>query len=97
MTEETHKEPNYIAIFGILVAAFVASVFLDYMSSSPVTVTLIFVIAAVKAYLVVMNFMHLKAEPTFLKWMVISLILVLVVMYIGMVVDIVYVFGDGTP
>jgi len=93
MSENTHKNPNYFAIFAFLVAAFIVSVILDSMSGSPWTIAAIFLIAAVKAYLVVMYFMHLSVEPRFLKVMVIGLIVTLAAFYIGVITDMVGGFG----
>jgi ABC-type xylose transport system permease subunit len=80
--------------FGVLIGAFVASLILGHISTSPGVIALIFAIAALKAYLVLNNFVQLKREPRFVKVLVVGLVLVLVALYLGLVPDIVY--GSGT-
>ena len=59
--EKAH--PNYVAVWFWLVGLMVASVAISFLPfSESATVFVIFAIAAVKAVLVVLNFMHLKFE-----------------------------------
>ncbi len=55
--------PNYVAVWFWLVGLMLASVAFGYLSfSQSATVFVIFAIAAVKAVLVALNFMHLRFE-----------------------------------
>ncbi|MAE70370.1 MAG: hypothetical protein CME06_07880 [Gemmatimonadetes bacterium] len=93
MSETTEHRSNYFMVFGILVAALAISLALAAVSTGPIVVAAIFAIATVKAYLVLTHFIHLNVEPRFIKVLVIGLLAVLTVLYIGLVPDIVWVFG----
>ncbi len=59
--EKAH--PNYVAVWFWLVGLMVASVAISlFHFSESATVVVIFTIAAVKAVLVALNFMHLRFE-----------------------------------
>jgi caa(3)-type oxidase subunit IV len=59
--EKAH--PNYVAVWFWLVGLMVASVAISSLHfSESATVVVIFTIAAVKAVLVALNFMHLRFE-----------------------------------
>ncbi len=59
--EKAH--PNYVAVWFWLVGLMVASVAISLLPiSESATVVVIFTIAAVKAVLVALNFMHLRFE-----------------------------------
>jgi caa(3)-type oxidase subunit IV len=59
--EKAH--PNYVAVWFWLVGLMVASVAISHLPfSESATVVVIFTIAAVKAVLVALNFMHLRFE-----------------------------------
>ncbi len=59
--EKAH--PNYVAVWFWLVGLMVASVSISLLPlSESATVVVIFTIAAVKAVLVALNFMHLRFE-----------------------------------
>jgi len=86
-----HGHPNYLATWGILVAIFLVSLGLGYLGHSTAAVAGIFVLAAVKAYFVLGNFMHLRWEPRALAGLVAFALLCLVFFYVGVLPDIVYV------
>jgi len=71
--------------------AFGISVALGSYTSTPLIVVLVFLIAAFKAYLVITRFMHLSFEPHYLQLMVVSLVIVLLILFVGLVPDIVTV------
>ncbi len=55
--------PNYVAVWVWLVVLMIAGVVASYLPlSRSAVVTLIFVVAAMKALLVVLNYMHLRFE-----------------------------------
>jgi len=93
MSESAHEHPNYLAIFCVLAVALVLSLGLGLVAPSPLVVTLIFAIAALKAYLVLAYYVHLSFEPKFVKVLIGSLFLLLAILWIGLVPDIVYVYG----
>ena len=93
MSGSSNPPVNYGLTFGILVAALVASLVLSEMFTGPVMVTVIFVIAAYKAYLVLTRFMHLSNEPRYMRLGAPALILLLVLIFVGFYPDIVMTFG----
>ena len=92
MSDEAHST-NYTLIFGVLIGALVLSLVLGAVSSSPAVIGLIFAIAGVKAYLVLTEFMHVKAEPRWVKGIIITAVLVLFILYVGLAPDIIDGFG----
>jgi cytochrome c oxidase subunit 4 len=94
MTLETarteHKHPNYVAIWGFLVAALLVSVLMGYMKLPVVTLVLIFSVAVVKAFIVVSYYMHLKFEPFFVAVIVVAGLACLYFLFFGLVPDIVF-------
>jgi len=89
----SETQTNYFRIYLILLAALVVSLILGALSSSALTVTIIFVIAGIKAYLVLNHFVHLEAEPRYIKVAVVGFVAILVVLYVGLVPDIVWIYG----
>jgi len=74
MENDYHGHPNYLMVFFALVALFAISVIADTQMmrtalGSTTAVTIIFITAFIKFYLVVANFMHLKFEPTKFLWL----------------------------
>lgn len=62
-TADYHGHPNYIVTWGILVALLVVSLALGHLGHKQLAITLIFMLAVVKAVMVLGNFMHLRYEP----------------------------------
>lgn len=83
-----HGHPNYLAVWAALVALLVASLGLGWLHGGVWAVTLIFALAAVKAGLVLGNFMHLRWEPRFVWGIVAFGVLCLVFLYLGVAPDI---------
>jgi caa(3)-type oxidase subunit IV len=88
------SDRTYIMLWGVLIVALFASLGLGELGNSNAMVMLIFGIAAVKAYLVIAHYMHLKLEPLFVKLIMLGAVLVIAICYFGLVPDI--VFGAGT-
>jgi cytochrome c oxidase subunit IV len=64
MTDTTHKEPNYIAVFWWLAALTVLELGVIYMPVHRLAILILLVVLAItKAALVALYFMHLKFEP----------------------------------
>ena len=92
---ETKAEPNYVAIWGFLVAALFISLLMGGMKLPVVTAVFIFSIALIKAYMVAAYFMHLRAEPVFVMLIVAAGLVCLYFLFFGLVPDI--VFSGGPP
>ncbi len=89
MENKPHARPNYVAVWAwlvILLGLSLASVFLPF--SQTVTVTLIFVIAAVKAFLVAVNFMHLKFEQWLVRLIALVPLALFIIMTLTLIPDI---------
>jgi cytochrome c oxidase subunit IV len=84
--EPTHKQPNYMLVWGVLAVLMLCKVGLTYVGwPKNLTVALLVVVAMWKAALVAMYYMHLRFEPRRLIIMVLAplplaLILVLAVL-----------------
>ena len=90
MTQEAKKHPNYVALWGILVAALVVSILLGEMKIPVLAVVLIITVAVAKAYLVAAYYMHLRYEPLFVILIMVAGLLCLYVLFFGLVPDVVY-------
>ncbi len=93
MSETTEHHTNYILIYGILVAALWVSVAITELSASAAAVAAVFVIAAIKAYMVLIYFIQLRLEPRFIQVLVGGALLALVVLFAGFYADIAGDFG----
>lgn len=90
MTAEQAR-PNYIAIWVWLVVLMLAGVLATLLPlDKSAVVGLIFAVAAVKAALVALNYMHLKSE----NWLIYALAIIPVLLVVAMILvlfpDIVY-------
>jgi cytochrome c oxidase subunit 4 len=90
MTQEVKKHPNYVALWGVLVAALAVSLLMAEMHLPVVAVVLIFSIAIVKAGLVAAYYMHLRYEPFFVVVIMAAGLMCLYVLFVGLVPDVVY-------
>jgi cytochrome c oxidase subunit 4 len=91
MSTPTHPRPNYVAVWAWLVFLLLISLAAVYLPfSQAVTITLIFVVAAVKAFLVVVNFMHLKFEQRLVHLIAIVPVVLFIIMTVTLIPDIVY-------
>jgi cytochrome c oxidase subunit 4 len=90
VTQEAKKHPNYVALWGILVAALLVSILLGEMKIPVLAVVLIFTVAVAKAYLVAAYYMHLRYEPLFIVIILLAGLVTLYVLFFGLVPDVVY-------
>lgn len=86
-----HGHPNYVAVWAALAALLVMSLAVGWLARGIAAVALIFGLAAVKAWLVLGNFMHLRWEPRFVWGIAAVAVLCLVFLSIGVAPDIVHV------
>ena len=68
--DEHHDHPNYIRVWALLLALLVVSVAGPMLGVQIVTLITAFGIAAVKAYLVAKNFMHINVERRFIPYII---------------------------
>ncbi len=87
------RHVNYAAIWGILMAALIVSLLLAYHEHKAAASALIFSIAIVKAGLVAAYYMHLKFEPRFIVLTVLAGLVCLFILFAGLLLDIVHVYG----
>lgn len=82
--------PNYLAVWiwlmGLVIVSMVASMVLPRSAA----VYLIFLVATIKAFLVVMNYMHLKYEKLLLYSLAIVPLLIVVVLLFALFPDFVF-------
>jgi caa(3)-type oxidase subunit IV len=87
--EQTHVEPNYMAIFWWLFALTIIEVAIVYAHlPHACTVLALVLLALLKAFLVAWNFMHLRFEKATLVAMVGLPLLLLVDLFMGLMPDI---------
>ncbi len=88
---QTHPRPNYIAVWAWLVFLLVISLLAVYLPfSQTVTVSLIFTVAVVKAFLVAVHFMHLRFESRWIHAIALVPVVLFIIMVVALVPDIVY-------
>lgn len=90
--EAAHRVP-YVRIYWVLVAALVASLLLAFLEHHLLAASLIFAVAIVKAALVAGYYMHLKFEPRYVVLVVVGGIVCLFILFGGLLLDIVHVYG----
>lgn len=90
---EESRHVNYVAIWKILVAALIVSLLLAHWKMPRFGAALIFTVAITKAILVAAYYMHLKFEPRFVIIAVISALFCLLILFSGLALDIVHVYG----
>jgi caa(3)-type oxidase subunit IV len=89
---ESHRDHTgrYVAIWAVLVAALVVSLLLGGVNFPTVTVVLIFSVAALKAYMVMAYFMHIKGAPIFVTVILATGAVCLVLLLLGTLIDVVF-------
>jgi len=87
------RHVNYVAIWGVLMAALGISLLLAYLEHAAIAAALIYAVAVVKAGLVAAYYMHLKFEPRFVIVTVIAGLVCLFILFAGLLLDIVHVYG----
>lgn len=66
-TEHANHDPLYIGVWVMLLTAMIASIILVEISTATPVIITIFIIATLKALLVISQFMHLTREPIHLQ------------------------------
>ena len=87
--DQTHAEPNYMAVFYWLLALTIIEVAVVYAHLPKISMVIALVLLALtKAFLVAWYFMHLRSEKVALMMMVGVPLLLLVDLLIGLMPDI---------
>ncbi len=90
MAEAKHVHPNYTAVWAWLVLLLFISVFAFYLPfSESITIAFVFIVALVKAFLVAVNFMHLKFGESLVRYIAIIPVLLFLIMTVTLIPDIV--------
>ncbi len=91
MGDNHHEHPNYVAIWAWLLLLLFVSVIAVYLPfSQGLTVSFIFIVAAVKAGMVGMYFMHLKFEERLVRYIAIVPVILFLIMLVSLIPDTVY-------
>jgi len=80
----------------VLSVAFGLSLVATAISTNIWSIAFVFLIAFMKAWLVISRFMHVTLEQRSIKVLLVGCVMALLVLYVGLIPDIVYVFG-GDP
>ncbi|MCP4456889.1 MAG: cytochrome C oxidase subunit IV family protein [Cytophagales bacterium] len=83
-----HGHPNYLKIYIALLVFFGISLGVVSVLPLGLAVVVIFLVAIVKAWLVVANFMHLKFEPFLIVVAVLLVLFILLAFFWGVYPDI---------
>ena len=96
MSAEHHTEhPNYVKIWAWLVALLVVSVLGPMLGIKTVTLIAAFGIAVVKAYLVVVNFMHINIAKRYVVYLVTTMLVFVLLFFAGVAPDVMKAEGDN--
>ncbi|MBW2542450.1 MAG: cytochrome C oxidase subunit IV family protein [Deltaproteobacteria bacterium] len=95
MSEEHTHHPNYVKIWAILVVLLVISVTGPMIGIKWVTLFTAFGIAIVKAYMVVVNFMHIGATRRFVPYLVVTCLLFMFLFFAGVAPDVMKADGEN--
>lgn len=92
--QDYHGHPNYGKVFLSLLLLMGISLMVGYFTSPMIGVSLIFLVALLKAGLVVANFMHLKFEPLLVFVVVLVVLFILLSFFWGVFPDITLITRD---
>lgn len=97
MSEEAHH--NYVRIWAWLVLLLAISVIGPFVGTALslkwITLVAAFGIACVKAYLVVVNFMHLTVEKKFITYIVVTALVFMLLLFAGAAPDVMKAEGHN--
>ncbi|HAM72017.1 MAG TPA: caa(3)-type oxidase subunit IV [Verrucomicrobiales bacterium] len=83
-----HSHPNYLLIWGILLALLVVSIIGPMVGNLTVLLITAFGIAVVKAVMVGAYFMHLNIERRYIWYLLLMCVLFLAVLFAGVAPDV---------
>ncbi len=88
MSEHTEHHINYTKIYIILLVLLVISILGPELGITWVTLITAFGIALVKANLVIQNFMHLRTERPIMKWVLVSSLVLMFLLFFAVAPDV---------
>jgi caa(3)-type oxidase subunit IV len=80
--------PNYVMVWAILLALLVVSILGPMMGIFWVTLITAFVVAVIKALMVAAYFMHLNVERTYIKYLLFTILILMLVLFAGVAPDV---------
>jgi len=80
--------PNYVMVWVILLGLLVVSILGPMMGIFWVTLITAFVVAVIKALMVAAYFMHLNIERTYVKYLLFTILLLMLVLFAGVAPDV---------
>jgi caa(3)-type oxidase subunit IV len=95
MAEDAHGHTSYVKIWAILVVLLVVSVLGPMIGIEIVTLLTAFGIAAIKAYMVAKNFMHINRAPKFITYLMVTCLVFMLLFVAGSSPDIFKSHGDN--
>lgn len=84
----THAHPGYVKIWAILVGLLMLSVIGPMVGMLWLTLVTAFGIAIVKALMVAAYFMHLNIERTYIKYLLLIILALMLVLFAGVAPDV---------
>mgnify|MGYP001589561074 FL=1 len=90
-----HGPKFYVKIWGILLVLFVISVLGPEFGHRTVTLVTAFGIAIVKAYMVAVNFMHIRYEKKYIAYMMFGMLGAIFLFYIAVATDVEKTSGNN--
>ncbi len=82
------SHPNYVKVWGVLVALLAVSVMGPLLEIKAVTLMTAFGVAIVKAYLVARNFMHLHIERRYVVYLLGGMVVLVLLLFTGVAPDV---------
>jgi caa(3)-type oxidase subunit IV len=90
-----HEHPNYVKIWGILLALLCVSIAGPFLGIKVVTLITAFGVAIVKAYMVAKNFMHLNIERQYVIYLILTMLVFVLLFFAGTSPDVMKWEGDN--
>ena len=89
--QDYHGHPNYFAVWLALIVLFLISLVANELGNRELAISLIFVLAIIKAAFVLGNFMHLRWEPKIVLGILAFAVFCLFALYFGVMPDLLWV------
>ena len=83
-----HDHPNYVLIWAILLVLLVVSILGPMAGVLWITLITAFAVAVVKALMVAAYFMHLNIERTYIKYLLFTVLTLMLVLFAGVAPDV---------
>jgi caa(3)-type oxidase subunit IV len=83
-----HPHPDYVKVWAILLVLLVVSVLGPMVGIFWVTLITAFAVAAIKALMVAAYFMHLNVERTYIKYLLFTVLILMLVLFAGVAPDV---------